>query len=84
MSEFKTDDPDLTKNLIVNMTFDFSVEIVKYSELLESKRKFATSNQIIRSGTSVGANIREAQNAESKADIIYKMKIAVKEADVIN
>ena len=54
---------------------------MKFSELLESMRKFAVANQIIRSGTSVGANVREAQNAESKADFVHKMKIAAKEAD---
>lgn len=81
MSEPKSYDPDLSKNLIVNLTFDFAVDMVKFSELLESKRKFAIANQIIRSGTSVGANVREAQNAESKADFIHKLKIAAKEAD---
>ena len=81
MADVKKYDPDLGKNLIVNMTFEFAIDMVKFSELLESKRKFATANQIIRSETSVGANVREAQNAESKADFIHKMKIAAKEAD---
>ncbi|MFM8913709.1 MAG: four helix bundle protein [Flammeovirgaceae bacterium] len=81
MAERKTYDPDLGKNLIVNLTFDFAVDIVKFSELLESKRKFAIANQVIRSGTSVGANVREAQNSESRADFIHKLKIAAKEAD---
>jgi len=48
---------------------------------LETNRKFIIANQILKSGTSIGANIREAQNAESKADFIHKMKIAAKEAD---
>jgi four helix bundle protein len=81
MAEVKKYDPDLGKNLIVNLTFEFAIEMVKFSELLEANRKFAIANQIIRSGTSVGANVREAQNAESKADFIHKMKIAAKEAD---
>lgn len=55
--------------------------VVKYAELLEGQKKFVISNQIIRSGTSIGANVKEAQNAESKADFIHKMKIALKEAD---
>ena len=81
MSELKKYDPDLENNLIVKLTFEFAISIVKYSELLEAKRKFAIANQVIRSGTSVGANVREAQNAESKADFIHKMKISAKEAD---
>lgn len=81
MAEVKKYDPDLGKNLIINLTFEFAIDMVKFSELLEAKRKFAIANQIIRSGTSVGANVREAQNAESKADFIHKMKIAAKEAD---
>jgi four helix bundle protein len=68
-------------NLIVKLSFEFALGIIEYSEILESKKKFVISKQIIRSGTSVGANIREAQNAESKADFIHKLKIAAKEAD---
>lgn len=73
--------PDLKENLIVKMTFNFALEIVKLVEILESKRKYAVANQLIRSGTSIGANVREAQNAESKADFIHKIKIAAKEAE---
>ena len=69
------------KNLIVELSFQFSLDIIEYTELLESKRKFNVANQLFRSGTSIGANIREAQNAESKADFIHKMKIAAKETD---
>ncbi len=68
-------------NPILKETFEFSISIVEYTELLQENRKFAISNQIIRSGTSIGANVKEAQNAESKADFIHKMKIALKEAD---
>lgn len=68
-------------NLIVKLTFEFSLLIIDFTESLESKRKFNMSNQLFRSGTSIGANVREAQNAESKADFIHKMKIAAKEAD---
>jgi len=68
-------------NVIVNKSFDFALQIIEFAELLESKRKFVLANQILKSGTSIGANIREAQNAESKADFIHKMKIAAKEAD---
>ena len=49
--------------------------------ILEEKRKFTIANQLLRSGTSIGANAREAQNSESKADFIHKFKIAAKEAE---
>jgi len=68
-------------NLIVNLTIEFALEIIEYCELLESKRKFVLANQLLKSGTSIGANVHEAQNAESKADFIHKIKIAAKEAD---
>ena len=45
-----------------------------------SKKKYVIANQLLRSGTSIGANVFEAQNAESKADFIHKMKVAAKEA----
>jgi four helix bundle protein len=73
--------PDLKENLIVKLTFQFALDIVKFAELLEDKRKYTIANQIIKSGTSIGANVREAQNAESKADFIHKLKIAAKETD---
>jgi four helix bundle protein len=69
------------ENPILKLTFQFSLELIKYTELLESKRKYNLSNQLFRSSTSIGANVKEAQNAESKADFIHKMKIAAKEAD---
>ena len=70
-----------TGNRIVDLTFEFSLKIIAYTELLEDKRKFAIANQLIRSGTSIGANIREAQNSESSADFIHKFKIAAKEVN---
>jgi four helix bundle protein len=70
-----------TKNAIVEKTLDFSVEIIKFCELLETQKKFVIAKQLLRSGTSIGANVFEAQHAESKADFIHKMKIAVKEAN---
>lgn len=68
-------------NLIVDLSFDFSLKIIDYTELLESKRRYNLANQLFKSGTSIGANVREAQNAESKADFIHKIKIAAKEAE---
>ena len=70
-----------TDNLIVNLTFEFSKLIILYTSELELNRKYAFSNQLFRSATSIGANVREAQNAESKADFIHKMKIAAKESE---
>jgi four helix bundle protein len=55
--------------------------MVKFSALFESKSKFAIANQIIRSGTSTGANVGESQHAESKSDFIHKMKVPAKETD---
>ena len=74
-------DPNLSSNLIVRMTFEFALHILEYSELLESLKKFTIAKQVLRCGTSIGANVREAQNAESKADFVHKMKISAKEAD---
>lgn len=68
-------------NPILRETFEFAVLIVQYAEVLEANRKYAIARQVIRSGTSIGANVKEAQNAESKADFIHKLKIALKEAD---
>ena len=68
-------------NKVLNLGFDFALEIISYTETLEELRRYNLANQLFRSGTSIHANIREAQNAESKADFIHKMKIAAKEAD---
>ena len=68
-------------NLIVDLTFQFSLVIIEFCELLQIEKKFNLSNQLFRSGTSIGANVKEAQNSESKADFIHKIKIAAKEAD---
>ena len=68
-------------NLIVELTFSFSLKIIDFTELLESKRKFNMANQLFRCGTSIGANINEAQGAESKNDFKHKCKVAYKEAE---
>ncbi len=69
------------ENEIVKVSFDFALDIIAYCEILEENKKYVIARQLLKSGTSIGANIREAQNAESKADFIHKMKIAAKEAD---
>lgn len=71
----------LDSNPILKLTLDFSLMLLEYCEILNEPKKFILSNQLLRSGTSIGANSIEAQNAESKADFIHKIKIAAKEAD---
>ena len=68
-------------NLIVQLTENLAVNVVLYCRELNKSKHFDLSRQLFKSGTSVGANTMEAQNAESKADFIHKMKIAAKEAD---
>jgi four helix bundle protein len=68
------------QNVIVEKTIEFSLSIIGYCEVLEHNRKYVIAKQLLRSATSIGANVFEAQNAESKADFIHKMKIAAKEA----
>jgi four helix bundle protein len=68
-------------NPIVVMTFQFALEIIEFAERLRDQRRFSFSDQVLRSGCSIGANVKEAQGAESKADFIHKMKIALKEAE---
>lgn len=70
-----------TENIILTKTVGFSLECIKYVELLESQRKYVIANQLLKSATSIGANVHEAQNAESKADFIHKFKIAAKEIE---
>jgi four helix bundle protein len=69
------------ENVILELSFQFALDIISYCDLLEERRKYVIARQLLKSGTSIGANIREAQSAESKADFIHKMKIAAKEAD---
>mgnify|MGYP005848655653 CR=1 FL=1 len=68
-------------NLILLKTFDFAKKVVRFTEQLENQKRYVIANQLLKSGTSIGANIKEAQSAESRADFIHKVKIAMKEAD---
>lgn len=66
---------------IKTRTFQFAVDNVKFCKILtEEKKEYILSKQLLRSSTSIGANVKEARNAESKADFIHKMGIAQKEA----
>lgn len=71
------------KNLIVQLTFDFALSIISFSASLDELKQWSLSNQLLRASLSIGANVKEAQNAESKADFIHKMKVAAKEAEEV-
>ena len=65
---------------IIDRSFNFSLEIVKLFKQLQIEKEYIISNQLLRSATSIGANINEASAAFSKRDFAYKMSIASKEA----
>ena len=69
------------KNEILDQSFSFAKEIILLCDTLYAGNKYILANQLLKSGTSVGANIREAQSAESRMDFVHKMKIAAKEAE---
>ena len=69
------------RNVIVELTFTFALKIIEFCEILDADGKYVIGKQLLKSGTSIGANIREAQNAESKNDFIHKFKIAAKEIE---
>lgn len=68
-------------NILLHLTFEFALESIKFTKLLQSDDYRDLAQQLFRSATSIGANAIEAQNAESKADFIHKLKIALKKAD---
>ena len=70
-----------SENPIVDLSYNFGVRIVKFYKYLSSKQVYVLSKQILRCGTSIGANVHESIHAQSKADFISKMNIALKEAD---
>ena len=71
----------MKENKLVELSMDFSVDIINLVKFLKSNHETIISNQIGRSGTSVGANIREAKYAHGTADFVSKMQIALKEAN---
>lgn len=68
------------ENIIIVKSYSFALEIVRLYEILVERREFVLSKQLLRSGTSVGANIHEAIASESKKEFIHKLSIAAKEA----
>lgn len=71
----------IENNPLLKLSIAFSLQIIDYCERLNTEKKFILANQLFRSATSIGANAMEAENSESKADFIHKIKIAAKEAD---
>ncbi len=71
----------IDNNPILKLSFDFSLMIIEHCEALEACKKYVIARQLLKSGTSIGANAMEAQNPESRANFIHKIKIAAKEAD---
>ncbi|HBF88613.1 MAG TPA: four helix bundle protein [Bacteroidales bacterium] len=72
----------MKENIIKDKSFEFALRIIKlYQYLTNEKKEFVLSKQLLRSGTSIGALIREAEQAESKADFIHKLSISLKEAN---
>ena len=70
------------KSILKPKSFAFAVRVVNlYKHLCEVKREYVISKQLLRSGTAIGALVREAEQAESKADFVHKMSIALKEAN---
>ncbi|MEA2105048.1 MAG: four helix bundle protein [Candidatus Cloacimonadota bacterium] len=70
----------MRKNIVKDKSFAFAIRIVKlYQFLVDNRKEYILSKQVLRSGTSVGAMVREAEHAESKADFNHKMAIAQKE-----
>lgn len=72
----------MKENIVKDKSFAFALRVVKLSKfLLNKKKEFVISKQVLRSGTAIGALIREAEHAESTADFIHKMNVALKEAN---
>lgn len=71
----------MKENVIKNKSFAFALRIVKAYQFLSEKNEYVLSKQMLRSGTAIGAMVREAEQAESSADFVHKMAIALKEAN---
>jgi len=75
----------MKKNAIKDKSYVFALHTIRlYKFLTDSKKEFIISRQILKAGTSIGAQVREGEQAESKADFIHKMSIALKEANEVD
>ncbi|HUZ59808.1 MAG TPA: four helix bundle protein [Hanamia sp.] len=75
---------DIEANPILKITFEFSLLIIDYCDLLDTIKKYTVSSQLLKSGTSIGANSMEAQNAEIRANFIHKIKLQQKRLTKLN
>jgi len=71
----------MKKNIVKDKSFEFAIEIVHVCKKLTEQKEFVLSKQLLRSGTAIGALIREAEHSESKKDFIHKLSISLKEAN---
>lgn len=71
----------MSESIVKSKSFAFAVRVVNFYKILNERKEFVMSKQFLRSGTSVGANVREAINGQSKADFIHKLSISQKECD---
>jgi four helix bundle protein len=72
----------MKENVIKDKSFAFALRIVKlYQFMCDTKKEYVLSKQVLRSGTSIGANVRESEHGQSKADFIHKISISLKEAN---
>ena len=70
----------IEENPVLKHTVKFSIALIEFCDHLNSEKRFVLANQLLKAGTSIGANAMEAQHSESRHDFIHKMKIAAKEA----
>ncbi len=70
----------MSESIVQKKSFEFSLEIIALYRLLQGKREYVISKQLLRSGTSIGANVEEASAGQSKKDFLSKMSVASKEA----
>ena len=71
----------MKKNIVKDKSFAFALRVIKLYKFLQNEKDFVMSKQLLRSATSIGAMVREAEHAESKPDFIHKISIALKEAN---
>ena len=70
----------MKENIVKNKNFEFALKIIELYKILQSEKEYVISKQLLRSGTSIGANIAESEAGVSRADFVYKLTISSKEA----